>query len=90
MSKEIACEKILDRLTKGKYYKYDKTSNLNFYYYKDCCARSRKDKCDRGLSGDKIEAMLIGTEFEYLLDFSLEHVNKSQTADDILEKTEAK
>lgn len=69
MSKEIVCEDIISRLTKSKYYKYEKSYNLNFCYYKDCCARSRKEKCDRGLSGDKIEAMLKGTEFEYLLSF---------------------
>ena len=53
---------------------------INFCYYKDCCAKSRKDKCDRGLSGDKIKAMLINTEFEYLLNLRLEHDNEPQTA----------
>ena len=89
-SKEIACEKILYRLTKGKYYKYDKTSNLNFCYYKDCCAKSRKDKCDRGLSGDKIKAMLVNTEFEYLLNLRLEHDNEPQTAGETKEEHIAK
>ena len=68
-SKEIACEEILFTLTGGKYYKYDKSSNLNFCYYKDCCMRSRRDKCDKGMSGDKFEALLRGTPFEYILKF---------------------
>lgn len=69
VSREIACEKVIDKLTSGKYYKYEKDYNLNYCYYKPCCARKRKDKCELGLSGDKFEAILKGTEFEYLLSF---------------------
>lgn len=85
MSKEIACEKVIDKLTAGKYYKYSKSSNLNFCYYKDCCAHSRKDKCDKGLTGNKFEAMLKGTEFEYLLNFRNVQNKKPKTASDILD-----
>lgn len=67
ISREIACEKIIDDLTAGTLYRYKKSYNINYCYYKECCAHNRNDKCDRGLSGDKIEAMFIGTEFEYLL-----------------------
>lgn len=67
MSKEIACEKVITTLTSSKYYKYEKSYDLCYCYYKDCCAQNRKDKCDKGLSGEKIEALLVDTEFEYLL-----------------------
>lgn len=67
ISKEIACEKIIDDLTAGTLYRYKKSYNINYCYYKECCAHNRNDKCDRGLSGNKIEAMFIGTKFEYLL-----------------------
>lgn len=83
VSREIACEKVLDRLTRGKYYKYDKSYNLNFCYYKDCCTRSRKDKCDRGLPGNKFEAMLKGTEFEYLLSFRAKDCKSSTMLQEI-------
>jgi hypothetical protein len=64
----------LCELSSGHYYSYSKsTKSFKKCYYEDCCSlKSNKGDCDmrRRLSGDKFEALLKGTEFEYLLDIS--------------------
>lgn len=59
----------IERLTKGTLYSYSKYSELKNCYIKECCSINRKDKCDKGLSGDKITALLKDTEFAYLLKY---------------------
>lgn len=43
------------------------SSNAIYHMLYECCQMNRRGKCDRGLSGDKIIALLRGTKFEYLL-----------------------
>ena len=67
-SLEARCEDLLNDFTLGKHYKYDKKSALSGCYYLDCCVKNRKHIiCDKGVSGNKFEALLKDTEFEALL-----------------------
>lgn len=42
--------------------------DYKIYHFEDCYIMNRsKLQCDKGMSGDKIESMLLNTEFEFLL-----------------------
>ncbi len=67
VSLEDRCTELLKSITKGKIYAYNKGS-APLCYFADCCIMNRsKLQCDKGMSGDKIESMLLNTEFEFLL-----------------------
>lgn len=67
VSLEDRCTELLKSITKGKIYAYNKGS-APLCYFEDCCTMNRsKLQCDKGMSGDKIEAMLLNTDFEFLL-----------------------
>lgn len=63
---EQKCTDILSELTNGKPNKYRKDSKSTCYYL-TCCNVKRSQKCDRGVAGDKVSAMLQGTLFEVFL-----------------------
>ena len=67
-SLEEKCTQLLEQITKGKIYTYSK-GDVPLCYLEDCCKMNRsRVTCDKGMSGDKIEAMLKGTEFEFILE----------------------
>lgn len=66
-SLEDRCTELLKEITKGKIYSYSKGS-IPVCYIEDCCKMNRaKLQCDSGMSGDKVKALLINTDFEFLL-----------------------
>lgn len=67
LSIERRCTSLLEDITRDKVYAYNK-GTLSKCFYEDCCVEDRsKSQCHIGLSGDKISALLVGTEFEFLL-----------------------
>lgn len=67
LSLERRCTNLLKEITKNEIYAYSK-GNLSECFYENCCMKDRsKTQCNKGLGGDKITALLIGTEFEFLL-----------------------
>lgn len=71
LSFEQLCEALLKQSTCNKPYSYKK-STLNNCYILDCCYmssidKSKRVKCDKGISGNKIRGMLEGTKFAELL-----------------------
>lgn len=68
ISYEALCESIMTTLTDGKLYAYGK-KQINDCYIKDCCCKEQSKNmiCDKGLEGDKFEALFKGTEFENIL-----------------------
>lgn len=60
---------LLEGITSGKVYSYSKSSDFKTCYYEDCCTVNRKHlNCDRGISGDKMEGLLLGSKFNFLLE----------------------
>lgn len=64
---EKECTTLLESYTKGKIYSYNKGTSPDCFI-RNCCVKDRRHlKCDIGISGDKLEYLLTGTAFEFLL-----------------------
>lgn len=63
---ERMCTAILEDLSKGQLYHYNK-DELNYCYVKNCCFKDCRRACDRGMQGEKIAEMLKGTVWETFL-----------------------
>jgi hypothetical protein len=68
---ELYFEKYLETLVSGKMYKYKHGKPLRDCFLEDCgtgdCNSYRFMKCDKFMRGTKVQELLKGTQFEYLL-----------------------
>lgn len=67
LSVERRCTELLEELSKGTQLAYTK-AKLNECYVIKCCPKvGGRGRCTRGMRGDKLDTLLGGTAFEYLL-----------------------